>query len=745
MELSIFHSLTDIHPQKKELDEQALQAFCKTIHKAPSKENRSILFSPNIYEPFATRKKENVLYMTGIVFDIDHKKPTSESIEDVIARFPSIIIHAYTTWSHTQEIPRWRLIIPFQNKIEIREWDNVFDRAYTLFNHPAVDRASKNPAAIYFAPYLKDTNSPFYSESWIEDRQYLAVNDLPALSKKVQKQPSSTSHLNADAKIIEALNSIDADIPYDEWIKIGMALHHEWGEMAFPIWDNWSLRGHKYPRSGEASTLAHWKSFKSAATPITIGTLYKIAKDYGFNPKQEGYFTGLTKTDFMDVHSKREEETEEDDDDDDDEEEVFDEKYFNFEPFRKVSIYSPPDGLVKNLFDWFEQRSLYKTTSYSLGASIALSGFLLRNHVRTPTFLRTNFLILTLGYSGSGKTHALKGIIEILRYLKLDKFCVSRLGSYQGALEALHKNEGYLFLVQDEASYEAKSHNSKSVANHEMRIQEFKMKTFSCQPLTMDAIKGSENKIFSDSFFCEFSTATNGMLKYFSEADITNGLLPRYFLINLEEKFPEENTNINPEFTPNLIESLREFMNFGTNLSPQPVHLTFEAQQYFLSFKNFANECLKKCRENDLKQEAIFARIVEHAQKLALITSNKTFDNSLYEINIKGMEWAIAVVISSAVHLLKIMDENFSENITEENHKRVLKIINELSRKSKKREGWVRRSAIYQKCRFMTSQTLESLLQRYEIEKLVELKQGARGGKGLLVKIKQKGERKNAA
>jgi len=557
MELSFFHNITDIYPQKKEMDEPALQKFCKTVHDASSKEKRTILFSPNIYYENTTRKKENIQYMTGIVFDIDHKTPSQEVIMNTINQFPSVIMHAYTTWSHTSDIPRWRLIIPFQEKIEINQWENVFERAYKLFNHPALDMSSKNPAAMYFAPYKKDKNCIFYSESWIEDRNYLTINDLPQLAPKTQKKQVSLSTQDVDAKIIDALNSIDSDVCYEEWIKIGMALHHEWGDVAFPIWDHWSLRGSKYPRNGETSTVAHWKSFKDSSNPITIATLYKIAKDYGFDPKQEKNSLQSASIRNSISHAIAYKDNEQDDDDDDDdEEEVIDEKYFNFEMFSKTDIYSPPSGIIKNLFEWFEIRSLYKTASYSLGATIALTGFILRNHVRTSTFLRPNFLILTLGYSGSGKTHTLKGIIEILRYLKLEKFCVSRLGSYQGALEAIHKNEGYLFLVQDEASYEMKSHNSKSVANHEMRIQEFKMKTFSCQPLTMDAIKGSENKTLNDSFFCEFSTATEGMLKYFSEADITNGLLPRYFFIAEENKFPEENENPNFDLTLALKQSL---------------------------------------------------------------------------------------------------------------------------------------------------------------------------------------------
>ena len=49
-----------------------------------------------------------------------------------------------------------------------------------------------------------------------------------------------------------------------------------------------------------------------------------------------------------------------------------------------------------------------------------------------------------------------------------------------------------------------KSHVSKSAANHELRIQEFKMKTFSCQPLTIDAIKGADITTINNSFFAGF-------------------------------------------------------------------------------------------------------------------------------------------------------------------------------------------------------------------------------------------------
>ena len=77
------------------------------------------------------------------------------------------------------------------------------------------------------------------------------------------------------------LNAIPPDCSYDEWIKVGMALKHEGAD--FATWDAWSSGGSKY-KSGECA--AKWKSFRR--DDVTGGTLYYIARNYGYEP-QEGY------------------------------------------------------------------------------------------------------------------------------------------------------------------------------------------------------------------------------------------------------------------------------------------------------------------------------------------------------------------------------------------------------------------------------------------------------------------------
>ncbi|MGW8370126.1 MAG: AAA family ATPase, partial [Gammaproteobacteria bacterium] len=57
------------------------------------------------------------------------------------------------------------------------------------------------------------------------------------------------------------LERLDPDMPYDEWLRVGMAVHHEFGgsEEGFATWLTWSAGGGKF--AGEADVRSHWDSF----------------------------------------------------------------------------------------------------------------------------------------------------------------------------------------------------------------------------------------------------------------------------------------------------------------------------------------------------------------------------------------------------------------------------------------------------------------------------------------------------
>lgn len=84
------------------------------------------------------------------------------------------------------------------------------------------------------------------------------------------------------AQMEEALKFIDPDVSRDEWIKVGMALHHECegDDTGFEIWNEWSSNGGKYP--SEEALLAQWESFdrpRSMARQVTMATVLHMVKE----------------------------------------------------------------------------------------------------------------------------------------------------------------------------------------------------------------------------------------------------------------------------------------------------------------------------------------------------------------------------------------------------------------------------------------------------------------------------------
>jgi hypothetical protein len=55
------------------------------------------------------------------------------------------------------------------------------------------------------------------------------------------------------------LDTLDPSLSYDEWIRVGMALHHDVGPDGFALWDRWSAPSPKYP--GTAALRQQWDSF----------------------------------------------------------------------------------------------------------------------------------------------------------------------------------------------------------------------------------------------------------------------------------------------------------------------------------------------------------------------------------------------------------------------------------------------------------------------------------------------------
>ena len=82
-------------------------------------------------------------------------------------------------------------------------------------------------------------------------------------------------------RAVKALHHISPDCDYDQWIELGQALHTEFGEAGLGPWMTWSMAGQKF--AGTKDIEVHWKSFHQGKG-VGIGTLFKHAKDCGYEP-----------------------------------------------------------------------------------------------------------------------------------------------------------------------------------------------------------------------------------------------------------------------------------------------------------------------------------------------------------------------------------------------------------------------------------------------------------------------------
>lgn len=101
-----------------------------------------------------------------------------------------------------------------------------------------------------------------------------------------QLEPAAAVETDAEplgltpSQIAEALEVLPTDLDYDQWLTVGMALHHETQGQGFELWDEWSRRSPKY--TTREYGLARWNSFARGTGPIvTARSLVHLANEHG--------------------------------------------------------------------------------------------------------------------------------------------------------------------------------------------------------------------------------------------------------------------------------------------------------------------------------------------------------------------------------------------------------------------------------------------------------------------------------
>ena len=130
----------------------------------------------------------NVTEMTGFALDLDR----GSSEEDIRNRLRGLAYVAHTTFSHSAETPKWRVIIPLKKPLDPSRVKTVFDKFNEKFDGK-LDPACKNPSRLYYLPACPSERRSLFRHFAAEGRLFDPDSDLRHANEPRPKPPSDIS------------------------------------------------------------------------------------------------------------------------------------------------------------------------------------------------------------------------------------------------------------------------------------------------------------------------------------------------------------------------------------------------------------------------------------------------------------------------------------------------------------------------------------------------------------------------
>ena len=238
-------------------------------------------------------RENNVDLRTALTLDFDQCQGDINDIELHLSfSLPDdLAVAAHTTFSHTDEAPRVRVVVPLSRGVNEVEHTAILKRFIAehlpaeTFGKP--DGCSFTFNALMFRAshregtkpwrYISDGETPLDADDWLTPTETLpALDNADDLALAVQNRPLDLS--DDDVREILALRPAKA-CDYGQWALAGMALWHQYGgsEEGFKKYKAWSaLDPDRY--DGEAALRKKWKSFehKGQGKPVTMASLIKL-------------------------------------------------------------------------------------------------------------------------------------------------------------------------------------------------------------------------------------------------------------------------------------------------------------------------------------------------------------------------------------------------------------------------------------------------------------------------------------
>lgn len=150
-----------------------------------------------------------------------------------------------------------------------------------LHEYPGID--FKTSGFVVGAGSLHITGATYESIKGFPQDVDMAPDALLDLLRKKERTRAIISGKAFDVSTEEVQQIVmaipNADCHYDEWIRVGMGIHHATAGEGYDLWEEWSAQSSKH---NPDTMPKKWHSFGKCSNPTTLGTLIHIAEAAGF-------------------------------------------------------------------------------------------------------------------------------------------------------------------------------------------------------------------------------------------------------------------------------------------------------------------------------------------------------------------------------------------------------------------------------------------------------------------------------
>lgn len=496
---------------------------------------------------------------------------------------------------------------------------------------------------------------------------------------------------------------VNADLDYDSWVRIGMAIKGALGDEGWPLFEDWSATSQK---NDPKTTARSWRSF--APQRIGAGTLYKLALDNGWQPAPDLQLNGEV---VMNGHHPARELLEALQSPDP----ITTEPAGDSLPAPKPlpAGWDQVGGVIADMMALMAATAKRPQPVLALGASLCAVGALMGRKYRTESNTRSNLYVVGIAESGAGKNHSRVVINELFRKANLLQYLGgNKIASGSGLLTAIQRQPAILFQLDEFGMFLSAAADRKRSPRYVCEILDLMTELYTTAGTTYFGIEyastqhNNAHRAIHQPCACIYGTTTPlHFWQALQASNVADGSLARFLIMESEDDFPDSNEAfgvIDPP--PDLIDKLILIHQGGGKLSgnltdvgaidevlvdPRVVPMTPAARD---AFRALDQELVGKLRTSrGTGFSSILARIEENATKLALIraVSRDPVDPVIEDHDAK---WGIMLSRHCAELTIREASARVSENQVESHHKRAMQILRDAGQAGMSRSEFTRRT-----------------------------------------------------